>query len=57
VVLRAIHCKRSIIRYREPSITGMPNLIIIELAVASKKEVEFYKINVRKIRLMSPPPH
>jgi hypothetical protein len=34
----------------------MPNLIIVELAVASKKEVGFYKINVRKIWLMTPPP-
>jgi len=56
VVLRAMHCKRSLIRYREPSVTGMSNLITVELTVASKNEIEFYKINVSKIWLMSPPP-
>jgi len=56
VVLRAMHCKRSLIRYREPSITGMSNLITVELEVASKNEVEFYKINLSKIRLMTHPP-
>jgi len=56
VVLRAMHCKRSLIRCREPSITGMSNLITVELAFASKNEVEFYNINVSKIWLMTPPP-
>ena len=57
MVLRAMHCKGSLIRYREPSVTGMPNLITVQLAAASKNEVEFYKINVSKIWLMTPPPH
>jgi len=34
----------------------MSNLITVELAVASKNEVEFYQINVSKIWLMTPPP-
>lgn len=34
----------------------MSNLITVELEVASKNEVEFYKINLSKIRLMTHPP-